>query len=128
MRCSRSTRGSSAVVQAALVGSILANSVLVLGIAFVAGGLKNGTQRFDSNRARMISTLSLLAGATLALPSLAHTFHSPAAAHSHALSLICAGVLLIVFFCTLPLFLAVRRGRGARAAALVGANDRARAR
>ena len=38
--------GLIAVVQAALVGSILANSVLVLGIAFVVGGLRNGPQRF----------------------------------------------------------------------------------
>src|ERR1051325_1805179 len=36
------------VVQAALVGSVIANGVLVLGLAFVVGGLRNGTQRFDS--------------------------------------------------------------------------------
>jgi Ca2+:H+ antiporter len=97
--------GLVAVVQFALVGSILANSVLVLGIAFFAGGLRNGTQRFDSDRARIISTLLLLAAATMALPSLAHAFHTPAAAHSETLSLISAGVLLIVFVVTVPLFL-----------------------
>ena len=42
--------GLVTVVQAALVGSILANSVLVLGIAFFVGGLKNGLQRFSSDR------------------------------------------------------------------------------
>jgi Ca2+:H+ antiporter len=93
------------VVQAALVGSIIANSVLVLGIAFVAGGLRNGTQRFDSPRARMIATLTAMAAAILALPTLAHAFHAPAAAHSKSLSLICAGVLLVLFFLTLPYFL-----------------------
>src|SRR5947208_10583288 len=41
-------KGLVKVVQAALVGSILANSVLVLGVAFVVGGVKNGMQRFDS--------------------------------------------------------------------------------
>src|SRR5947209_19449139 len=45
--------GLANVVQAALVGSILANSVLVLGLAFIVGGLRNGTQHFDSDRARM---------------------------------------------------------------------------
>jgi Ca2+:H+ antiporter len=45
------------VVQSALVGSIIANSVLVLGIAFIVGGARNGTQHFDSPRARMIATL-----------------------------------------------------------------------
>src|SRR4051812_1160236 len=98
-------KGLVTVVQAALVGSILANSILVLGIAFLAGGLRNGVQRFNSNRARMISTLLVLSAATMALPSLADGFHTPAAAHSEALSLICAGVLLIVFVVTVPTFL-----------------------
>jgi Ca2+:H+ antiporter len=93
------------VVQAALVGSILANSVLVLGVAFIAGGLRNGTQRFSSDRARTVSTLTLLAAATMAMPSLAHAFHTPAAPHAQALSLICAGVLLTVFVVMLPSFL-----------------------
>jgi Ca2+:H+ antiporter len=98
-------QGLVGVVQAALVGSILANSVLVLGIAFVVGGARHGVLRFDSERARMVSTLTLLAAATMALPSLAHAFHTSAAPHSEALSLICAGVLLAVFVLTLPSFL-----------------------
>lgn len=102
-------KGLFQVVQAALVGSILANSILVLGVAFVVGGLRNGVQTFDSQRARLISTLTLLAASTMAIPSLAHAFHSPAAPHSEALSLVCAGVLLVVFVVTLPSFL---RGTG----------------
>jgi Ca2+:H+ antiporter len=98
-------QGLIEVVQAALVGSILANSVLVLGIAFAVGGLRHGVQTFDSNRARLVSTLTLLAAATMAMPSLAHAFHSPAEPHAHALSLVCAGVLLAVFLLTLPSFL-----------------------
>jgi Ca2+:H+ antiporter len=98
-------KGLVGVVQAALVGSVIANGVLVLGIAFVVGGLRNGTQRFDSPRARMIATLTLLAAAILSVPTLAHTFHTPAATHGHALSLICAGVLIVLFFVTLPSFL-----------------------
>jgi Ca2+:H+ antiporter len=94
------------VVQAALVGSIIANSVLVLGIAFVAGGVRHGTQTFNSPRARMIATLTALAAVILAVPSLAHEFHAPAAAHARSLSFICAGVLLVLFFLTLPGFLA----------------------
>ena len=97
--------GLIGVVQAALVGSVIANSVLVLGIAFVAGGLRHGTQKFDSPRARMIATLTAMAAAILALPSLANAFHAPAGEHSKALSLICAGVLLVLFFLTLPFFL-----------------------
>jgi Ca2+:H+ antiporter len=97
--------GLTGVVQSALVGSVIANSVLVLGLAFVVGGARNGTQTFNSPRARMIATLTVLAAAILAVPSLAHEFHTPAAAHEKTLSLICAGVLLTLFLLTLPGFL-----------------------
>ena len=93
------------VVQAALVGSVIANSVFVLGLAFLVGGLVNGTQRFASMRARMIATLTTLAATILAFPTIAHAFHTPAAAHERTLSFICAGVLLVLFFVTLPEFL-----------------------
>jgi len=54
----------------------------------------------------MIATLSLLAAAILSVPTLAHAFHTPAGPHGRALSYICAGVLIVVFFATLPSFLA----------------------
>jgi Ca2+:H+ antiporter len=98
-------KGLTKVVQSALVGSVIANGVLVLGIAFVAGGLKHGTQSYDSPRARIIATLTVLAASILALPTLAHAVHTPAAGHEKTLSLICAGVLLALFFLTLPSFL-----------------------
>ena len=37
--------GLVGVVQAALIGSILANVLLVLGLAFIVGGLRHGTQQ-----------------------------------------------------------------------------------
>ncbi|MDP9307904.1 MAG: sodium:proton exchanger [Actinomycetota bacterium] len=98
-------KGLVSVVKAALIGSVLANSLLVLGLAFFAGGLRNGVQRFDSPRARTIATLTLLAAAILSIPTFASTLHAPAAAHEQTLSLICGGVLLIVFFSTLGIFL-----------------------
>jgi Ca2+:H+ antiporter len=93
--------GLIGVVQAALVGSILANSVLVLGLAFIAGGLRHGRQEFHSPYARILATLAVVAASILAVPTLAHTFHSPAAAHGKTLSLICAGVLLGIFLLSL---------------------------
>src|SRR5438045_4590700 len=59
--------GLSVVVQTALVGSILANSLLVLGIAFLAGGLKHGTQTFGTSQTRMISILIVLSIAALSI-------------------------------------------------------------
>ena len=67
------------VVQAALIGSILANLLLVLGLGFVVGGLKHGTQQLDSARARRIMVLMLLSVAAMVMPSVAHLIHAPAA-------------------------------------------------
>ncbi len=97
--------GLVTVVQSALIGSILANSLLVLGLAFLVGGLRNGTQRFASESPRMIATLTLLAVAALVVPTLAHQLHTPADAHEDTLSLACAIVLLIVFIASVPVSL-----------------------
>jgi Ca2+:H+ antiporter len=94
--------GLVAVVQAALIGSILANLLLVLGLAFLVGGLKHGTQQLDSERARSIIVLMVLSVAAMVVPSLAHYVHTPAAAHERALSLIVSVVLLVLFSLTLP--------------------------
>jgi Ca2+:H+ antiporter len=93
------------VVQAALVGSILGNSLFVLGLAFLVGGLRHGTQRFGSDTARMIATLTTLAVAALIVPTLVQVLHTPAAGHEEGLSVACAIVLLIVFIASIPVSL-----------------------
>ncbi len=93
------------VVRAALVGSILANTLLVLGVAVVAGGLRHGTQRFDSDAPRMIGTLLLLAVAALLVPTLAAKLHTPAAAHSNQLSGAVAVILIAVYALSIPFWL-----------------------
>jgi Ca2+:H+ antiporter len=95
-------QGLLVVVQAAIIGSILANLLLVLGLAFVAGGLKNGSQRFEASRARSTVILLALATAALVLPSLASFTHSPAAPHEKALSIAVSIVLLAIFGLSLP--------------------------
>jgi len=94
--------GLVAVVQAALIGSILANLLLVMGIAFVVGGLKHGSQSIDSERARSISVLMIVAVVALVFPSLAHWIHTPAGAHEKTLSDIAAIILLALFALSLP--------------------------
>ncbi len=89
--------GLDDVVKAALVGSILGNSVLVFGLALFIGGLKNGTQKFDSGPPKMIVTLMILAFAALAIPTLTRQFHTRAEGHLQTLDIIVAIVLLIVF-------------------------------
>jgi Ca2+:H+ antiporter len=90
------------VVRAALVGSILANLLLVLGLAFLVGGLRHGTQQLGSERARTIVVLMLLSVTAMAIPSIAHEVHSPAAQHEVAFSVIVSVVLLALFALSLP--------------------------
>jgi Ca2+:H+ antiporter len=88
--------GLASVVQAALIGSILGNSVLVLGLALFFGGLKNGTQRFNSEPPKMIVALMMLATAALVVPTLAHELHTPAETHINSLDVFLAAILLVV--------------------------------
>lgn len=93
------------VVQAALVGSILGNSLFVLGIAFLVGGVRNGVQRFSADAPKVIVTLTLLAVSALAVPTLVHGLHTPAAGHEEGLSIVAAIVLLVIFIASIPVSL-----------------------
>jgi Ca2+:H+ antiporter len=90
------------VVQAALVGSILGNSLFVLGLAFFVGGLRHGTQRFASDPPKMVVTLTILAVSALIIPTLVHEIHAPAAGHEEGLGIAIAIILLIVFLASIP--------------------------
>jgi Ca2+:H+ antiporter len=98
-------QGLTNVVQSALVGSVLGCALLVLGMAFVAGGVRHGTQRFDADAPRQYSSLLLLVVAALVVPTLAKELHTPAAAHAAALSNGCAVVLLVVYALSIPFYL-----------------------
>jgi Ca2+:H+ antiporter len=97
--------GLVTVVQSALVGSILANSLLVLGLSFFLGGWRHGTQKFQSEAPRAIVILMVLAVSALVMPTLAHTLHTPAASHEESLSLASALILLVVFIASIPMSL-----------------------
>lgn len=89
--------GLLTVVQASLIGSILSNALLVLGLAFMAGGRRHGVLHFENQTPRMIATLLLLAVSALVLPTLAQELHLPSGAHEQKLAVVCAIVLLFVF-------------------------------
>jgi Ca2+:H+ antiporter len=97
--------GLIGVVQAAIVGSILGNSLFVLGLAFLVGGLRHGTQHFSSQAPRMIANLTLLAVAALIIPTLTAGLHTPTAGHEEGLSIACAVILLVVFIASIPVSL-----------------------
>jgi Ca2+:H+ antiporter len=95
--------GLVVVVQTALIGSILANSLLVLGLAFVVGGLRHGPQRFGTSTSSMTAMLLVLSVASLAIPTLATAPGAPDFGHASNLSVITAIVLLVVFAGSIPL-------------------------
>lgn len=94
--------GLVTVVQSALIGSILANLLLVMGLAFVVGGLKHGTQRLDSQRARETAVLMVLSVGAMVVPSMAAQIHAPAGEHEVTLSILVSVILLVLFAVTLP--------------------------
>lgn len=103
--------GLTDVVQAAIVGSVLGNSLFVLGLAFFVGGLRHGTQRFSSDAPRMIANLTLLAVAALVIPTMVQGLHTPAAGHEDELSILVAIILLVIFIASIPVSL--KSGMGA---------------
>lgn len=61
--------GYPAVVKASLTGAILANLLLGLGVALVAGGLRHGDMRFDSGRLRISSSMLMLCAFCFVVPA-----------------------------------------------------------
>ena len=57
------------MVRAALIGAILANLLLALGIAFLLGGFRYHEQRFNATAARAYSTMMFLAAVSMTVPS-----------------------------------------------------------
>ena len=90
------------VATSAVIGSILANILLVLGLAFLVGGLAHGPQTFHAPSARVLVTLMLLSVGVMMLPSLTAALHTPAASHEVGLSRVAAVVLLAVFAASVP--------------------------
>jgi len=61
--------GYLSMVRASLVGAIIANLLLALGLSFLLGGLKNGDQKFNPVATRTYSTMMFIAAVSLAVPS-----------------------------------------------------------
>ena len=119
------------VVKATIVGSILSNALLVLGLAFVVGGLKHGRQRFAAEDVRTLGLMFTLAVFILAIPSLTASLHTPAASHERAVSVVVSIVMLVLFALSLPATLGKRDpdavGPARAASPIVASPDSAKA-
>ncbi len=83
------------VVQASLIGSILGNLLLVMGLAFVWGGVHYTTQKFSARASQINGSLLLLALAGMAIPE----FYSSSTEGTNIISLshYTAILLLLVY-------------------------------
>jgi Ca2+:H+ antiporter len=65
------------MVRASIIGSILANLLLALGLAFLLGGLRQHEQRYSEGAARVYGSMMFIAVISLAVPSAFSRFFSP---------------------------------------------------
>lgn len=70
------TQGLIDVVQASIIGSILGNALLVLGVSVVIGSVKNGRLQFEVRPASQYASLLTLCVGGLMLPKVAELFAS----------------------------------------------------
>jgi Ca2+:H+ antiporter len=87
--------GQLEIATASITGSILGNTLLVLGASFVVGGLRNGIQRFDRRVAGMNASMLALAVIGLGIPTLFGHVAQPV--HVQAISDVTAGILLLLY-------------------------------
>ena len=91
--------GQRVVAETAIIGSILVNALLVLGVVIITGAwvTKDGIMRFSKRLPNDTATLLLVATFIIVLLGLAHASHDLASHHAKAISTIGAIALLIVY-------------------------------
>ncbi len=109
-------RGEVAVVRGQIVGSIIATSLLGLGLAAFLGGIGRERQRFGREAAARTATMLVLVVVALLLPAVVDLAQrlqgagdAARAASDEALSLATSGVLLVLYGANLAHTLLTRR-------------------
>jgi Ca2+:H+ antiporter len=92
-------KGELVVAQTAIVGSILANALLVLGLVIVVGARRSddGVMRFSKKLPRDTATLLQVTVFIIVLLGLSTGSHDPASHHIEAISIVGAICLLVVY-------------------------------
>jgi Ca2+:H+ antiporter len=92
-------KGELVVAQTAIVGSVFANAMLVLGLVIVVGAHRapDGVMRFSHRLPRDTATLLLVAVFIIVLLGLSLGSHDPASHHVQAISAVGALSLLVVY-------------------------------
>ena len=87
------------LVQASLIGSILGNLLLVMGLAFVWGGIHHSEQKYSETQVSSNGSLLLLSMIVLVIPTVFHSSVGAEGGDSKLLDLshIAAAILLLVY-------------------------------
>lgn len=87
------------VAETALIGSILVNALLVLGLVLVTGSSRErgGLMRFSAKLPNDAATLMLAASLTIVLIGLVSHGHGSAGGHAETISVVGAAAILIVY-------------------------------
>lgn len=91
--------GRHGVVKSSITGALLATLLLVMGLAFFAGGLRHRRQYFNREQAELSATMMVLSIIALAVPALYGTFvpHVRNSGPVESLSEAVAATMLVVY-------------------------------
>ena len=90
--------GQYVLVKASIAGAIVTNTLFMLGVSFLLGGLKHHVQEYNRVSARLQTTLLFLATIAILVPSLVDTEEGAASvAFTHTLSASLAVVLIVTY-------------------------------
>jgi Ca2+:H+ antiporter len=108
-------KGELVVAQTAIVGSVLANALLVLGLVIVVGARRSpdGMMRFSKRLPRDTATLLQVTVFIIVLLGLSFASHDPASHHVKAISIVGAICLLVVYMTWVVPYLRADRLPGA---------------
>jgi Ca2+:H+ antiporter len=100
--------GQRVVAQTAILGSILVNALLVLGLVIIAGARRepDGVMRFNPRLPNDTATLLLISSFIIVLVGLAGSTHDVASHHIKTISIISAIAILAVYAYWVPQYLA----------------------
>lgn len=104
--------GETVIAETAILGSILVNALLVLGMVLIAGSLAapDGVMRFNKRLPVDASTLLMVAAFMITLLGIANYSHEPASHHTRTISVIGAIAMLIVYVMWVVQYLHADRG------------------
>jgi Ca2+:H+ antiporter len=99
--------GHTIVAETALLGSILVNALLVLGLVLIAGSARasDGVMRFSPRLPNDTATLMLVASFIIVLLGIVTSGHDPAGRHTRTISIVGAALILVVYLIWLRQYL-----------------------